>query len=168
MPKFRKADGIIVSVTNYRWIPGTTKIRNELSDKDYNLFIVYMAEQLEYELKRAITRQRYKRNIKRWPPLSISYMQYKKRNKLSTNIWEATGHLKKQIKTFRRGKWLVVGFKRTDTYPNTNLQVNKVARYVEYGGVRLPPRPLFREVTVHMRKHVDNYYKKFRKEVLKS
>jgi hypothetical protein len=46
------------------------------------------------------------------------------------------------------------------------LTFNRVAKYVEYGGIKLPPRPLFREVTVYMRKNINMYYKRFRRDVL--
>jgi hypothetical protein len=166
VPRVRKTDGIIISVTGYRWVPGGRDIRSSLDDKEYVKFISYMANELKVELVRAIDTQRYKKNIKKWPPLSIKYLQYKKRVGLSTNIWEATGNMRKNIKVFNRGSWLVVGFKKDDKYPSTDLTFNRVAKYVEYGGIKLPPRPLFREVAVYMRKNINMYYKRFRRDVL--
>jgi len=126
-----------------------------------------MAEQLQKEFIRAIDTQRYRKDPKKWPPLTINYLRYKQKHKLSLNIWEATGHLKKNIKVFMRGTLIVVGFKRDDHYVTTNVKINKVAKYVEYGGIRLPPRPLFRAITAYVRKNISTYYKRFRKEVLK-
>lgn len=167
MPRVRKIDGIIISVTGYRWNPGRMSIAKELTHQEYLQFMQYMAEKLRDEIVRAIDSQRYKHDVRKWPPLNIHYLRYKQRHKLSLNIWEATGHLKRSVKIFMRGTYIVVGFKRDEVYPNTTVKVNKVAKYVEYGGVRLPPRPLFRAITEYIRKNIRDYYKKFKKDVLK-
>jgi hypothetical protein len=164
--KVKKFDGIIISVTGYRWHPGNRYIRDTLTHQEFIQFQIYMANQLKKEIVRAIDTQRYKRYVRKWPPLSISYLKYKKKAGLSTNIWEATGHLRNNIQVFKRENFLVVGFKKTQMYPQTLLQFNKVAKYVEYGGVKLPPRPLFRAITEYVRKNLDDYFKKFKKEVL--
>lgn len=163
MVRMRKADGIVISVTGYRWTPGSRNIHAELGNDDYVRFLVYIAELLQREFIKAIDKQRYK---KTWPPLSISYLRYKQKHNLSTNIWEATSTLKNNIKIFKRGSYIVVGFKMTDTYPNTNIKINKVARYVEYGGAKLRPRPLFRKITEYIRKNISRHYEKFKKDVL--
>ena len=66
---------------------------------------------------------------------------------------------------------IAVGFRQKDVYPDTSLKVNTVARYVEYGtnrsskGGGMPPRPLFRPVLVYMRKHVNDYYRNYLKDL---
>jgi hypothetical protein len=165
--KVKYFEGITVSVTGYKWTPGTHYIKKTLSREQYSQFQLYIAETLRTEIIHAIEKQRYaKGTIYRWAPLSINYLRYKVRHKLSTNIWEATGQLKRNIQVFPRGNWLVVGFKKFDCYPNTGISFNRIARYVEYGGVRMPPRPLFRAVTEYIRRNIYRYYKKFEREVL--
>jgi hypothetical protein len=165
--KMRRVDGIIISVTNYIWTPGIQTIQDELSEKDYARFMLYLAEYMRDELVKAINTQRYATGTKKWAPLNVKYLRYKKKHNLSLNIWEATSTLKEGIQIFKRDHYIVVGFKKTDVYPNTTVKINKIAQYVEYGGKKLPPRPLFRSITAHLRRHVDRQYKKFRKEVLK-
>jgi hypothetical protein len=172
MPRIKRIDGIIISVTGYRWNPGTKTIRQELTPIEYLHFLDYMSKLLKSELVKAIESQRYamvpgSKSVK-WPPLTLNYKRYKERVGLSTNIWEATGNLKTHIRIFMRGPWIVVGFGRNDIYSkDTPITYNRVAKYVEYGGVHMPPRPLFRPVVEHLRRNINRYYKKFRKEVLK-
>ena len=183
MARVRHIDGIIVSVTGRRWNPGQKYIKDILSYEDYMKFMIYMAEQLKKEIIFAITRQRWARDVRKWPPLSLNYLRYKQKHNLSTNIWEATGHLKRNLKVFIRGTYLVVGFKRDDHYPNSNIRINKVAQYVEYGGSKSKPlpvfrsglanaknkyshpkaRPLFDAVYESMRRDIDKFYKDFKK-----
>jgi hypothetical protein len=167
MVKMRRVEGIIISVTGYTWRPGLQTIKKELSELNYAKFLLYMAEMCQRELISAIDKQRYKKDVKIWPPLNMKYLKYKKKHNLSTNIWEATSTLKNGISIFKRGDYIVVGFKKTATYPNTTLKINKVAGYVEYGGVKLRPRPLFRKIPEYLRKNVDRSYKKFKRDILK-
>ena len=167
----RKIDGIILTVTNYTYTPGYNSIRKSVSDEVYRDFQIYMASELGDMIVSAIDKQRYAKGNTPWKPLSIKYYTWKKRNRLSLNIWEATGTLKKEIKIFKKGNFIAVGFKNLDHYPNSSLQINKVARYLEFGGRRTqrpPARPLFRPLTIYMRKNVSRYYKKYLKELDKS
>lgn len=164
-----RIDGILITVTGYSYNPGTIKLKKFLTDKQLKDFTLYMASVIGDEFVRAIDTQRYKSS--KWPPLSVRYYTWKKKHSLSLNMWEATGHLKNEIKVFKKGNFIAIGFRQKDYYPNTRLQVNKVARFVEFGtnGSNgrngLPPRPLFRPVLIHIRKHIDDYYKKYQKEL---
>ena len=168
----KNIDGILITVTGYTYNPGTVKLKHSLTEEQFKDFTLYMASVLGDEFVKAIDNQRYKSN--KWPPLSVKYYKWKRVHNLSLNIWEATGHLKKEIKIFKKGNFIAVGFRQKDYYPNTRLQVNKVARFVEYGtnGSNgrngLPPRPLFRPVVIHIRKHVDDYYKRYKRDLAKS
>ena len=159
----KRIDGIIITVTGYTYNPGKNSLRKFLSAEQYKDFQIYMSEQLLNEFVRAIDNQRYA--MKSWPPLSVTYRTWKKKHKLSLNIWEATGYLKDNMKIFKKGNLIAVGFMQKDTYPNSSLKVNQVARYVEYGTVKMPARPLFRPITEYMRKNVNRYYKKYQKEL---
>lgn len=155
--------GILVSVTGYLYTPGTKKIESELGDYQYKDFQIYMAVQLAEGYRDAITNQRFR--LRKWSPLSLSYMRYKKQHHLSLKIWEATGTLKNTIHVFKKGTLIVVGFKQSDTYHKTGIKINTIARYLEYGTVKMPARPLFRPLLVYMRKHVSDYYKRYQKEL---
>lgn len=167
----KRVDGILITVTGYSYNPGTVKLKNKLDEKQFKDFTLYMASVLGDEFVRAIDTQRYKSN--KWPPLSVKYYAWKQRKSLSLNIWEATGYLKENIKIFKKGNFIAVGFRQKDYYPNSRVQVNKVARYVEYGtngsngNNGMPPRPLFRPIVIHVRKHVDDYYRKYKRELSK-
>ena len=163
-----RIDGIIVTVTGYTYKPGINTLSKSMSKEDYKDFQIYMADKLATNLYDAINKQRFS---KKWPKLSFTYYLWKKRHNLSLHIWEATGCLKSNIKVFKKGNLIAVGFRQKDVYPDTSLKVNTVARYVEYGtnrsskGGGMPPRPLFRPVLVYMRKHVNDYYRNYMKDL---
>ena len=161
---------ILITPTGYTYNPGIRSIKSTMSNKRYHDFSIYMADMLATTFYDAIDTQRYKGT--KWPPLSISYLTWKGRHHLSLNIWEATGCLKNSIKIFKKGDYIAVGFKQSDTYPKTLAKVNTIARYMEYGTNKrvgaMPPRPLFRPITEYMRKHVSDYYKRYQKELTKS
>lgn len=159
---------ILITPTGYTYNPGIKSIKSTMTAQQYQDFSIYMADMLASTFYDAIDTQRYA-NTKHWPPLSISYVTWKGRHNLSLNIWEATGCLKNNIKVFKKGNYIAVGFKQSDKYPKTQAQVNTIARYMEYGTNKrvgaMPPRPLFRPITIYMRKHVSDYYKRYQKEL---
>lgn len=158
---------ILITPTGYTYNPGVQSIKSSMTQKEYKDFMIYMADMLATTFHDAIDIQRYKGS--KWPPLSISYITWKGRHNLSLNIWEATGCLKNNIKVFKKGDFIAVGFKQSDVYPKSLAKVNTIARYMEYGTNKrvgaMPPRPLFRPITVYMRKHVSDYYKRYQKEL---
>lgn len=163
--KIKNTKGILITVTGYIYNPGSLKLKKELSEDELRDFQLYMADQLCETFRSAIDTQRYKG--RKWPPLSVAYSTWKGKKHLSLNIWEATGTLKKEIKVFKKGNFIAVGFKQKDHY-KSKVKINDVGRYMEYGtnGKHgMPPRPLFRPVTIYMRKHVNDYYKKYKKEL---
>lgn len=166
----RRVDGIIVTVTGYTYSPGKNSIKKKVSEDEYKDFQIYMAVRLRDAFVDAIDKQRYASKF--WAPLSMKYYTWKKRHNLSLNIWEATGHMKNSIKIFKKGNFIAVGFTQRDLYPKSLVQVNKIARYLEFGGRknpnRPPSRPLFRPITEYMRKNVSRYYKSYKKELVKS
>ena len=165
--KMKKVRGIIITVTGYLYSPGKVSFKKNLSEKEYKDFQIYMAEMLLEEFVKAIDNQRYA--TKSWPSLSIRYLTYKRRHNLSLKMWEATGYMKKSLKVFKKGDYIAVGFKQSDVYPKSLAKVNTIARYLEYGGgannSRPPARPLFRPITIYMRKNIGRYYKKYVKEL---
>jgi hypothetical protein len=141
-----------------------------MSVDEYKDFQIYMSIVLLDMFVDAIEKQRYA--SKSWKPLSVYYRTWKQKHNLSLNIWEATGHLKKTLKIFKKGDYIAVGFKQRDLYTHSFIQVNQVAKFLEFGGRkntdRPPSRPLFRPVTERVRKDVGRYYKKYQSELKRS
>ena len=129
---------------------------------DFNL---YVATTLAATVVNAIDNQRYKST---WKPLSLNYLTFKKKHHLSLKIWEATGHMKKSIRVFKKGKFIAVGFDNRAIYPKSYIQVNLVARFLEFGSrdnTHPPSRPLWRPLHVYVRKNIDRYYAAYVKEL---
>lgn len=165
-------DGIYITVSQHMFKLGSKRIQKELGSLYYKDFLIFMAVTLAKEFERAIDTQRYKGT--KWAPLSVSYLTYKKRMGFSLNTWEATGYLKNNITIFKKfNNFIAVGFQQKQVYPNSGVQVNIIARYVEYGTNRntingkktMPPRPLFRPIASYVSKHISRYYKMYLKEL---
>jgi hypothetical protein len=126
-------------------------------------FAHFMADEMAAYLKNVVKHQTY---LRYWKPLSVSYLDYKKKHDLSLNIWEATGFLVNHIEVKKYKDHYLVGPSQSLNYPGTTLKVAQVAHWMEYGTAGkhpIPPRPLFRRVVLYMRKHIYNYLTKFRK-----
>lgn len=92
--------------------------------------------------------KRVKKHIKKqdlnWPPLSTEYYQYKLSNNLSLNTWEATSLLKKTLGLLKKGDTYIIGWGNSRRHKG--VKVSDISRYLEYGTIKIPPRPLFRTV----------------------
>lgn len=169
----KRIDGILISVTGQIWRPGTSTTdvaAQKLTPEQFRLFQVYCAERLCNVYRQAIETQRYKYGSHRWQPLSRRYLLFKKRNNLSLDIWKATGLLQESLKVYKKGNYLIVGFRPNERYPKTRIKINSVARWLEYGtanpngSVRIPARPMFRPLLTYERKNVSRTLDTFRKE----
>lgn len=152
---------IKIQVDDYKsWAPGS-----RLAGTDYRTLLTafsrYIADLYVKELVEAINSQRYK---KVWEPLTPEYLEYKRKNGLSTNIWEATSLLKESITTYRSNNSYVVGVDRRLKYPGTNVYVYKVVRWLEYGTSRMPARPLFGPVKRRIERNMRKYWETFLSE----
>lgn len=150
-----------IPTINKKYTP--LKTRKGLPDDVQEAFAKYMAEQMKIYLQESIKTQRYKQY---WKPLSVDYMEYKKKKNLSLNIWEASGVLVDSITYRKYGDHYIVGISKTKRYPKTNIPIYRVAEWMEYGTETMPARPLFRRVLLYMRKNINRFYKKFEKDVL--
>jgi hypothetical protein len=151
-----------VNVTTEQWEPAK-RIARSYNDPEQLLedFARYLAGRLSDDLKRSIRSQRYSR---KWPPLSLSYTMYKDRKNLSDNTWEATGTLRKSITYWKQGGYWFVGIHPNKRYKGTPISVSQVARYLEYGTSKMPPRPLFRPLTSYYRKNIRRFWNDFMEE----
>lgn len=89
-------------------------------------------------------------------------MAYKRRHGLSLNVWEATSLLISALNSWKRAGIWYVGFNKKRFYPGTRAQVLNVARYVEYGTLRMPPRPLFRSIQKSFERDMVKYMREFK------
>lgn len=148
---------------DYRhWAPGSRLARQYPdTEKLLTAFSKYVAELYVRELVDAINSQRYKG---RWEPLTSDYLEYKRKNGLSTNIWEATSLLKESITVYRSDRSYVVGIDRSLKYPGTNVRVYKVIRWMEFGTSRMPARPLFSPVKRKLERNMRKIWESFLEE----
>lgn len=152
---------VYIQIADKKWEPGKILVPPE---QKYllDLFALYMANVMKQQLVDAINRQRF---VQKWPPLTVAYVNYKRKRNLKLNIWEATGVLKNSISVWRQGNYYVVGIHPNKRYPGTKLKVLQVARYMEYGTTKMPPRPLFRPIASYLQKNIRRYWEKFLEEV---
>lgn len=142
------------------WDPGA-KFLNDQSEKSKRNFQIYLAKEYVRLIKLSIDTQRQK---SKWVDLTPGYLEYKRRHGLSTNIWEATGELKESLQVFPKGRVITVGFDGHRNHSGTKLRLMKLARILEYGTLRIPPRPLFRPVYTYMSKNINYFWEKYQKE----
>lgn len=162
--KMRKTDGIYITPIGYTYNPGINKIKESLQPKQYKDFQIYASDIITDAIIKAIDSQRYKST--KWPPLSVRYVDWKRRKKYSLKIWECTGFMKKHIRVFRKGNFIAIGFMRKDCYPKTRVTLNQIAKYVEFGTPKMPARPLFRQIVLYYRKNVSRLFKNYQKELV--
>lgn len=145
-----------------KWAPGSRLSKQyPNTEKLRTAFSRYVAELYVKELIDAINSQRYKG---RWEPLTPGYLRYKKEHGLSTNIWEATSLLKESITVYRSGNSYVVGVNRNLKYPNSNVKVYMVIRWMEFGTSRMPARPLFAPVKRKLERNMRKIWESFLEE----
>ena len=166
--KIEKVDGILLTVTGFVYRPGKLSVKDQISEAQYRDFMLYVAAELASTVVNAIDNQRYSN---KWKPLSLNYLSYKRKHHLSLKIWEATGHMKKSIRVFKKGNYIAIGFDDRTVYPKTMLKVNLIARFLEFGSrdnSHPPSRPLWRPLQIYIRKNIGRYYKSYQKELQKS
>lgn len=136
------------------WNPGKTLTFTSLKERDD--FENFIAKEFIRLVNLSIDQQRYR---SKWVPLSIGYLQYKRDSGLSLNTWEATSKMKRSLTFNKNTRQIDFGGKR---YKNGE-DILEVARKLEYGDMKTPPRPLFRLVQTYISKNIGFFYHKFRK-----
>lgn len=145
---------IRIDIINVEWSPGKNLIKDQKVLKEFEEFCA-----LKYidNVRRYVDKQ-----MKKWVPLSLRYLMYKKKRGWSLKTWEATGELLKGLKFDRRRR--AVTFDRRRRHKESGLPYLTIARSNEYGDLTHPPRPLFRPIYLLMRKNTGRLYKEFLKE----
>ena len=165
--KIRKVgdiDGIRLTVTGFVYKPGRNFLKKNIPDDQYLDFMLYVAVRLATTVVDAIDSQRYKHA---WKPLSLSYVTYKQKHNLSLKIYEATGQMRDSIRVFKDGKYIGLGFPKNKRYPKSHVQINTIARYLEFGSrdnAHPPSRPLWRPLQVYVRKNIWRYFMSYLNE----
>lgn len=151
---------IWIEVLDVLWEPG-----KKLKLKKFRDFEYWLAQRFVKKTVEAINSQSF---LTKWPPLTRKYLQTKKDEGKSTNIWEATSQIKNSLKVKNTGR-ITIGFDGRFHHTGSSMKLVEVAKQVEFGsGVNnVPPRPLFREVYRWMDSNLSKYYLLYLKEVSK-
>ena len=152
---------IYIQTLDRYWNP-SIKLLEGASKKEISAFQKYLAKEFIRLFKLSIDKQRYRA---KWVELTPGYLEYKRRHGLSTNIWEATGQLKSSIRLFKIGRYnYSIGFDKRRVHVGSKAKLHNIARWLEYGTMRMPPRPLFRLIYRYMSSNISYFYDKYLKE----
>lgn len=152
---------IYIRVSSTEWKPGSRLIKGTEYEDLLSEFSKYIANIYAKQIVDAINTQRYSGS---WEPLSKEYLEFKRKNNLSTKTWEATELLKNSIGVWRLKDHYVVGVKRNVVYPGSNVPVYKVIRCLEFGTSKMPARPLFMPIKRSISGNIRNYWNRFLEE----
>lgn len=144
---------IYIEPIHMKWNPGKS-----YNIKYISMFERYIADTFVEIVQDRIDTQKFS---SKWKPLSSSWLEFKKRNGLSEKTWEATGSLKNNLKVKKNN---VIGFDNRKRYRESHKTYLQVARELEYGTDKIPPRPLFRLVYSYMRKNIRFFIEKYYEE----
>ena len=153
---------------NPKWFAGKKiyeKNMNKWDKMEYTAFVIYIATIYRAHLIKQVKDRRWE---KFWIPLSKAYLRKKQREGKPENIWIYTMKLinsisisyipsKKMVKVGIDGRLTYKG-KKVNGKP---LKVLLVAKWMEYGTIKMPPRPLFRRSKDYISKHISKFYKDF-------
>lgn len=139
---------IRIEPINQTWNPGITLIHDK---HELRSFHDYMAHTYVLEVQDIVKNMRYQH---KFSPLNPKYLDYKIDNNLHLGHWIATGDLINNLKVKSHS---TVGFDNRKRH-YSNLKYLDLARYLEYGTLRIPPRPLFRLVYERMRRDSSRWY----------
>lgn len=152
---------IYIQTINRYWDAGAKLLQGK-DKKTVQDFQEFLAREYVRLIKLSIDEQRYRA---KWKDLTPGYLEYKRRHGLSLNIWEATGQLKDSIKiSVIKGKNIVIGFDKRKNHVGSRTKLWKIAQYMEYGTLRMPPRPLFRIVYMYMSSNMSYFWDKYQRE----
>ena len=153
----------IQTLNNRQWNVGY-EVFKSLGIKDKRLlskFQEYIANEYVRAYVKAIDNQRFRM---KWRPLTPAYLRYKSKHNLSTKIWEATGQIKKSLYVRKVGSRYCIGFDKRLNHKHSTIRLYRLAHVLEYGTLRIPPRPLFRYLYKYMSSHIHMYVDKFFKD----
>lgn len=152
---------IYIQTINRYWNPGERLLRGK-SRQEISNFQRYIASEYVRLVRLSIDDQRYR---SKWKELTPGYLEYKRKHGLSPNIWEATGQLKSNLKYRKLGRYnYLIGFDKRLSHKGSKAKLYRIARWMEYGTLRMPPRPLFRVVYIYVSANIAYFYAKYLRE----
>lgn len=149
---------IKIEVLNLAWEPGK-EINKQLPLEEQLKFEDWIALEFVKMVQKSVNEQRYRA---KWVPLSLAYLAYKRERGWSLKTWEATGELISNLQFKKADR--SIGFDAGKRHAGSEETYLSIARRLEYGDLKVPPRPLFRQVYWYMRKNVRYFYNKYLKE----
>ncbi|MGE5862325.1 MAG: hypothetical protein ACM31H_01015 [Nitrososphaerales archaeon] len=146
-----------------KWEPGKKKYIDVDIDKQ-EAFTLFIALIYKEKLLQIVKQRKWE---KFWIPLSYNYLKYKKRKGYPENIWIRTRLLINSISIWydTNKEKIIIGIPENIYYEDNNIKIPVlvVAKWMEYGNAKIPPRPLFRRVQMDISKQISGYYNEFDK-----
>lgn len=131
--------------------------RNALQRK----FADYVAREYRDRLRRAVIRQELAGS---WKPLNEAYRDSKVQNGLNPGMWIATSRLIESVVVIRTPMAMVVGIDRRKVNKESKTHLWLIAKALEYGTDKIPPRPLFRPIKRKLERDLPRLFVKFLEE----
>ena len=127
-------------------------------DKKKKQEFIEFAKAVAYEYRRRVIEAVETQSLaKNWRALSPGYLAYKREHGLSTKIWKATGTLINSIVVTVTPSMIEVGVSYTAKEKNGE-SCRKIAKEMEYGTSKRPPRPLFGPIKRQLEKELGAFY----------
>lgn len=121
-------------------------------------FAEFVAKRYRERVKRAVLRQEYSGV---WVPLSEKYKDSKIRTGLNPGMWIATSELINSIVAYRRSNDYVVGVDRRKVHKGSKTRLWIIAKALEFGTGRIPPRPLLLPVKREIYRDMESIRREF-------
>lgn len=143
---------IYIDVLGSKWYPARRLKR--VSNRVRNAFEIYCARLLILKVKEAVRVQKY---ASKWIALNPNYLRKKLESGQELGMWIADDMLIRQLKLKDNRHIGWDNRLRRDGVPYL-----LIAKSLEWGTIRIPPRPLFRKVKSQIQRNLDIIYKNFR------
>lgn len=163
--KYWRDINLIFKQQSPTWKPGKKLFDIERYSKDENfMFILYIALIYKAYIIEVVKSRRWE---KFWIPLNKKYLADKIRKGFYPNTWMRTGRLIESISIHydKARKRVRVGIDgrlkythRTKSGKTYSVPILLVAKWMEYGTVKMPARPLFRRARDFISKNIKRYY----------
>ncbi|WP_340691086.1 hypothetical protein [Hydrogenobacter thermophilus] len=133
--------------------------------KQFRGFEKYVAERMAEKVREIIASQLYAG--KQWKPLSKNYLRRKKKLGYDTRTLIASGKYFRSIGVYRSGDAYVVSTKPFQIHMGNpglsegGMQMRLLAKWLEYGTSKMPPRPHFRPAFNYVKRNIRRYFHEY-------
>lgn len=125
-------------------------------------FPVWLSQLFKYQVKRAITLQKFPVKYK---PLNSDYKAWKSATGLHVGFWQATDFLRQSISVWYEASTHThhIGFPPDLIHPSSQIPVATIARRLEKGDLHynLPARPLFIPISHSISRNIRRHLAEF-------